>query len=234
MARRIRSSVHASRGRQPQQSAETSKTQPPPSGARASVPPRTSIPPSLTARVVENGIVAAAMKVFARRGFAATRVEDVLDEAGVARRTFYRYFTSKEDVLAAVYELATGELLDALDEASESPVDPLAGLRAGVEVYLDFHVENAALLRVLVEQSVRSDSPLAGHRRRFRARVLKVLVRAAETRHVAPLDGFTYVGLLSALEGVALELLEGAASPGDVLRAKKAVHALVESGLLGR
>ena len=228
MARRIRSSVNAARGRQAHESAETSKTLPPPSGARASLPPRTTIPPSLTARVVGNAIVAAAMKVFARR------VEDVLDEARVARRTFYRYFTSKEDVLAAVYELATGELLDALDEASESPLDPLAGLRAGVELYLDFHVENAALLRVLIEQSVRSDSPLAGHRRRFRARVLKVLVRAAETRHVAPLDGFTYVALLSALEGVALELLEGAASESDVARAKTAVHALVEGGLVGR
>ncbi|MDF2693333.1 MAG: transcriptional regulator, TetR family, partial [Labilithrix sp.] len=187
-----------------------------------------------TARVVENGILAAAMKVFARRGFAATRVEDVLDEARVARRTFYRYFTSKEDVLAAVYELATGELLRALDEASESVVDPLFSVRAGVDLYLDFHVENAALLRVLVEQSVRSDSPLAGHRRRFRARILHVLVRAAEMRGVAPLDGYTYVALVSALEGVALELLEGAATAGDVARAKNAIHALVESGLSAR
>jgi AcrR family transcriptional regulator len=181
--------------------------------------------------VVENGILAAAMKVFARRGFAATRVEDVLEEARIARRTFYRYFTSKEDVLAAVYELATEELLRAFDEASESVVDPLSGVRAGVELYLDFHVENAALLRVLIEQSVRSDSPLAGQRRRLRARILSTLVRAADTRGVAPLDGFTYVALVSALEGVALELLEGAASPSDVDRAKKAIHALVESGL---
>jgi AcrR family transcriptional regulator len=193
---------------------------------------RTSIPPSLTARVVENGILAAAMKVFAKRGFAATRVEDVLDEAGVARRTFYRYFTSKEDVLAAVYELATTELVRALDDASDAGVDALADVRAGVDLYLDFHVENAGLLRVLLEQSVRSDSPLAGHRRRFRAHVLKVLVRAAEARGVAPLDGFTYVALVSALEGVALELLEGAASERDVARAKKAIHALVESGLV--
>ncbi len=174
------------------------------------------------------------MKVFAKRGFAATRVEDVLAEAGVARRTFYRYFTSKEDVLAAVYELATSELVRAIDDASESSRDPLGGVRAGVELYLDFHVENAGLLRVLLEQSVRSDSPLAGHRRRFRARMLKVLVRAAESRGVAPLDGFTYVALVSALEGVALELLEGAASDLDVSRAKKAIHALVDSGLGGR
>jgi len=195
--------------------------------------PKTSIPPSLTARVVENGILAAAMKVFARRGFAATRVEDVLEEAGVARRTFYRYFTSKEDVLAAVYELATSELARALDDASESVADALAGVRAAVDLYLDFHVQNAGLLRVLVEQSVRSDSLLAGHRRRFRARILKVLVRAAEMRGVAPLDGFTYVALVSALEGVALELLEGAASSSDVVRAKKAILALVESGFGG-
>jgi AcrR family transcriptional regulator len=171
------------------------------------------------------------MKVFARRGFAATRVEDVLEEANVARRTFYRYFTSKEDVLAAVYELATGELLRALDDAAESVDDPLSGVRAGVDLYLDFHIENAALLRVLVEQSIRSDSPLAGHRRRFRAQILRVMVRAAETRGVAPLDGFTYVALVSALEGVALELLEGAAPAADVRRAKRAVHRLVEAGL---
>lgn len=191
----------------------------------------TSQAPSLAARVVENGILAAAMKVFARRGFSATRVEDVLEEAGVARRTFYRYFTSKEDVLAAVYELATSELLRALDEGSHSVADPLAGVRAAVDLYLDFHVENAALLRVLVEQSVRSDSALAGHRRRFRAQILRVVVRAAELRGVAPLDGFTYVALVSALEGVALELLEGVAPAEELPRAKRAILALVESGL---
>ena len=172
MPRRTRSPAVTPRARQGQ-GVEAGKTQPPPSGARRSLPPRTPVPPSLTARVVENGILLAAMKVFARRGFTATRVEDVLEEAGVARRTFYRYFTSKEDALAAVYELATGELLGALDEASAAVESPLSGVGAGVDLYLDFHVENAALFRVLVEQSVRSDSPLAGHRRQFRARILE-------------------------------------------------------------
>lgn len=200
-----------------------------PRSSAASESPRTSIPPSLTARAVENGILAAAMKVFARRGFAATRVEDVLDEAGVARRTFYRYFTSKEDVLAAVYELAIEELLRALDEAVESVADPLSGVSVMVDLYLDFHVQNAGLLQVLLEQSARSDSPLVGQRRRFRARVLRGLVRAAEARGAVPLDGFTYVALASALEGVARDLLEGGASPHDVARAKKAMLALIES-----
>lgn len=167
------------------------------------------------------------MKVFARRGFAATRVEDVLEEAGVARRTFYRYFTSKEDVLAAVYELATGELLRALDRAIELG-DPMAG----VELFLDFHVENAALLRGLLAFAPPPESPLAVHRRNFRARILRLMVRAAEIRGVAPIDGFTYVALVSALEGVALELLDGTPTSAEVGRAKRAIQGLVASGLV--
>lgn len=224
MARPMRLPLSPSRARRPQ-SGENRWERPLPAGRKAQATP--------SSRVIDNAILAAAMKVFAKRGFTATRVEDVLEEAGVARRTFYRYFTSKEDVLAAVYEVATTELLRALDDASEASAEPLAGVHAGVELYLDFHVQNANLLRVLVEQSVRSDSPLAGHRRLFRARMLGVLVRAAATRGVAPLDGFTYVALVSALEGVAHELLEGRASQGDIARAKRAIHALVESGLGG-
>lgn len=182
-------------------------------------------------RAVANAIVAAAMKVFAKRGFAGTRVEDLLAEAGIARRTFYRYFTGKEDVLAAAYELAIDELLRAFAEASPPSTGPLADVRAVVDLYLDFHVENAALVRVLMAESIRSDSPLAEHRRRLRAHLLGVFARASET--FGPVDGFTYVALVSALEGVALELLEGSGGEADVRRAKKAMHELSKTALGG-
>lgn len=225
MIRRPRSSESPPRAG----SAGEAKTQPPPS-AGSRVAARTSIPPSLSARVVENGIIGAAMKVFARRGFAATRVEDVLDEAGIARRTFYRYFTSKEDVLAAAYELATSELLRAFDHAADAMRDARAALGAGIDLYLDFHVRNATLLRVLVEHSVRSDSPLAEHRRRVRAHLLDALSLAADGRKV-PLDRFTAIALVSALEGVALSLIEEAPASGGVDAAKRAVHDLVRMAL---
>ena len=57
--------------------------------------------------------------------------------------------------------------------------------------------------------STRPDSALAAQRREFRLRMLQVLVRAAGVRGIGPIDGFTYVGLVSALDGVALELMEG-------------------------
>src|SRR5580658_5491801 len=66
---------------------------------------------SLRSRLGSAGIVGAAATVFARLGFAAARVEDILAAAGIARRTFYKSFSSKEDVRAAVYQLALRELL---------------------------------------------------------------------------------------------------------------------------
>lgn len=47
-------------------------------------------------------IVAAALKEFAQRGFAATRLDDVAARAGVAKGTIYLYFDSKADLFKAV------------------------------------------------------------------------------------------------------------------------------------
>lgn len=46
----------------------------------------------------------AALARFVRDGFDSTSVDDIATDAGVATRTFYRYFTSKDEVLFADYE----------------------------------------------------------------------------------------------------------------------------------
>lgn len=66
-----------------------------------------------------NEVVQAAMAVFARAGFQQARMEDVAQEAGLAKGTLYLYFKSKDDLIAAIlHRLFSGELR-ALQELEE-------------------------------------------------------------------------------------------------------------------
>ena len=50
--------------------------------------------------------------MLSRRGYAATRVEDVCAAAGISRATFYRYFEGRDQVFDALIDLMMVEVLD--------------------------------------------------------------------------------------------------------------------------
>ena len=54
-------------------------------------------------------ILVSASRQFCRRGFAATGVDSVIDEAGAAKATLYKHFPSKQALISAVLE-AEGEM----------------------------------------------------------------------------------------------------------------------------
>jgi|DewCreStandDraft_4_1066084.scaffolds.fasta_scaffold15737_5 AcrR family transcriptional regulator len=51
-------------------------------------------------QLVRRAIRDAALDLFLEKGFEATRIEDITERAGVSRRTFFRYFASKDDLMA--------------------------------------------------------------------------------------------------------------------------------------
>ncbi|MFD8614529.1 TetR/AcrR family transcriptional regulator [Streptomyces sp. NPDC059631] len=62
--------------------------------------------PSLTERrkaATRMEIALSAARLFVTRGLRATRAEDIAQAAGVAPRTFYRYFATKEEAVAPCY-----------------------------------------------------------------------------------------------------------------------------------
>jgi TetR/AcrR family fatty acid metabolism transcriptional regulator len=61
-------------------------------------------------------ILRAAIKVFARKGFYATRVSEIAKAAGVADGTIYLYFKNKDDVLVSIFEDRITKLLQFLRE----------------------------------------------------------------------------------------------------------------------
>lgn len=67
-------------------------------------------------------ILEAALTVFAARGFAATKLEDVAAAAGVSKGTLYLYFTSKTALFEAMaLELLRGPVLARADLALQAP-----------------------------------------------------------------------------------------------------------------
>lgn len=54
-------------------------------------------------------IIDAAHRLFVEKGFVATSIQDILDEAEIAKGTFYNYFTSKNECLMAILEFVYEE-----------------------------------------------------------------------------------------------------------------------------
>jgi AcrR family transcriptional regulator len=101
-------------------------------------------------------ILDAAVRVFARRGFHASRVGDIAQEAGVAHGLLYHYFASKDEVLETVFRENWSELLArfASVEASDESADvKLLGL---VKILLRTWRNDAALVTVMVREVGRS------------------------------------------------------------------------------
>ncbi|MEV5312609.1 TetR family transcriptional regulator [Streptomyces sp. NPDC052610] len=62
-------------------------------------------------------IARAAAGLFVRHGLRGTRAEDIAQAAGIAPRTFYRYFASKEEAVAPLYAAGAQRWADAVREA---------------------------------------------------------------------------------------------------------------------
>jgi len=76
--------------------------------------------PKGTAPDKRDRILKAAIEVFAKNGFYATRVSEIAKAAGVADGTIYLYFKNKEDVLITIFEEGITRLLTILREVAES------------------------------------------------------------------------------------------------------------------
>lgn len=76
-------------------------------------------------------IVSAALEVFAERGFAAARLDDIAARAGVSKGAIYLYFATKEDIFRAVVEQSVAPDLDVIREAVATHPGPLAPLLRG-------------------------------------------------------------------------------------------------------
>ena len=116
-------------------------------------------------QLVRDAIYDAAIELFAVKGFDETTVEEVAHAAGVSRRSFFRYFASKDDLLAQNV-VKYGSILSAAITACPPTLSPMEVVR---ETVLSVARESVAhpRTRQIIEISLRSASARQAHHSRM-------------------------------------------------------------------
>jgi AcrR family transcriptional regulator len=81
-------------------------------------------------------LLEAMTEVLAKKGYTDTSVADVIAVAGVSRKTFYEYFTDKEDCFLTAYDVISERLVQALIAIGQKLPDGPARRRAQISAFL--------------------------------------------------------------------------------------------------
>lgn len=186
----------------------------------------------LRRRSTHEALREAALKSFARKGFANVTVTELAREAGVTERTFFRHFPTKEAVLFQDYETQLEWLAEALAQrpASESLFDAVLASVAAFPHDLEV-VRQAATARTELISADR----IASHLRVVQSSFAEVLTEFVRNRkpNVANIDLFAEVAgsALAAALVVAVESWGRTGCAGDLGELVAASLELVRSGL---
>ncbi|MSP15387.1 MAG: TetR/AcrR family transcriptional regulator [Myxococcales bacterium] len=125
-------------------------------------------------------ILLAARRVFARRGFHATRVADLLDATGIARGTFYLYFDGKRAIFAALLDDVLVRLRAPIHAVDVRPgaVPPRVQLQNMVRSILGAIVADRDLAFILLREAPHAEPECAARVEQFYADILAMITSA--------------------------------------------------------
>jgi TetR/AcrR family fatty acid metabolism transcriptional regulator len=182
-------------------------------------------------------ILRGAIKVFARKGFYATRVSEIAKAAGVADGTIYLYFKNKDDVLVCIFEDRITKLLEVLrrevaESASfEERMRRIVGLQLGL---LEGQRDLAEVITVNLRQSSRLLKQYATPLFVEYLEVLGSVIADGQREGVVRPDAHPRIlarALFGALDGVALTWALGGAEPGTLSKAALQITSVFLDGI---
>jgi AcrR family transcriptional regulator len=177
-------------------------------------------------------ILAAARIRFLRNGFHATSMQDVIAEAELSVGAVYRYFRSKDEIIAAIAEHYAGELTSELAELSADPDLGLVEVMERAVTLVDANAGPDGVLRLAIQvwaEAMRDEgvaAVVAGVYTRLRGSFAQLARRAVGTGEL-PADAdpeATGAALFSLVVGYGLQrLLTGRPGPAAYRRGVRAL-----------
>jgi AcrR family transcriptional regulator len=147
-------------------------------------------------------ILAAAAAIFSERGIAEPTVEDILSRAEISRRTFYKHFSSKEDVVVTLHRALSDRFLAMTRMAAEEARSPEERIERTVDLFLLAAVRGGALFRVVQTEAMRQDSRLAPRRREVFAALVEIHRDTVAKSGKPPPDPLYVHGVVAGVEAM--------------------------------
>ncbi len=128
-------------------------------------------------------ILDAALGLFARQGYHATAVSDIVQAADVARGTFYLYFASKRTVLDELMDGVVAALEQGIRRVDVSPgaAPPMDQLLANIHWLLTLPQVRPEMLQLLLWEAVGLDEELDRKLESFHRRMFELTERSLAT-----------------------------------------------------
>lgn len=107
-------------------------------------------------------ILKAALKVFALRGFAATKISDIAKEAGLSHGLVYHYFASKEEIFFELVHTAvyySGQSLLMVDGLPLSPIEKVRQTAKYIMGGIEMGHETSYYFLIVTHAAMMEDSP---------------------------------------------------------------------------
>jgi TetR/AcrR family fatty acid metabolism transcriptional regulator len=182
-------------------------------------------------------ILNAAVRVFAKNGFYATRVSEVAKAAGVADGTIYLYFRSKDELLVSLFEDRVERLLAYMKHELPLRKDSREKLRAVIELQLGLlegERDLAEVITVILRQSTKLMKEYAAPRFMAYLDAIAKVVADGQAEGVFRADvspNLVARATFGALDGIALTWALGRAEHGALGRAAKQLADVLLRGL---
>jgi AcrR family transcriptional regulator len=102
-------------------------------------------------------ILAAALREFSARGFAAARLDDVAEAAGIAKGTIYLYFRDKEALFQDLIRSEMGPVVGTLEFALGLDLPARAAAEQAIELFLReiYSTERKDIIRLVISEGPR-------------------------------------------------------------------------------
>lgn len=99
-------------------------------------------------------LIQAGIKLFARKGYYHTSIQEIAAEAGVSKGSFYIYFQSKEEFIAKAFQYFYKQLTERMERVKQESLPPRKILAKQITVLMDFVDSYKDFFRMHVRENI--------------------------------------------------------------------------------